>query len=153
MSTLLERLDAEVKGTVESIGGFGPLEMAFLKMMYPIIVRKLAADEDKAIVGIKELCQSMARIGDFTLQQLVGNDDLVAEVKARGLWPAPPPPPAPTYPIDYVVKVGDDMVKIAAAHRIHLSSLEADNPRAGHPPGDFSLLWSGDVLKIRAPEF
>jgi hypothetical protein len=156
MSTMLERLDAEVKATVDTIGGFGPIEMGAIKVFYPFIIRRLAADEPKAIDAFKELVRSLARVGDFTLPSLIVDADLVAEAKTRGLWPpddVEDEPQGPSYPLDYAVKAGDTMTAIAAAFRVHLATLEAANPGAGHPAGNFGMLYIGDHLKIPAPEF
>jgi LysM repeat protein len=50
----------------------------------------------------------------------------------------------------YSVKQGDSMASIAAAHHLTLAQLEALNPSAGHPAGNFANIWPGDVLRIEA---
>ena len=69
-------------------------------------------------------------------------------------WPAagglPEPAPAPGTPGTYTVVEGDTLSGIAAAHDVTLAQLEAANPQAGHPPGDFSVIWPGDVVHIPA---
>lgn len=46
----------------------------------------------------------------------------------------------------YVVLSGDTMSGIAAKLGITLAQLEKQNPQAGHPAGNFSLILPGDVL-------
>lgn len=66
--------------------------------------------------------------------------------------PSPEPPPAPEPPApttsEYIVVKGDNEWAIAQAHHMTLAQLEALNPESGHPPGDFSMIWPGDVLRV-----
>ncbi len=66
--------------------------------------------------------------------------------------PSPEPPPAPEPPTpttsEYVAVKGDNEWAIAQAHHMTLAQLEALNPESGHPPGDFSMIWPGDVLRV-----
>lgn len=48
----------------------------------------------------------------------------------------------------YVVKSGDTMSAIARKFGLTLAQLEALNPQAGHPAGNFSLILPGDVLNV-----
>ena len=48
----------------------------------------------------------------------------------------------------YVVQSGDTMSGIAAKFGLTLAQLEALNPQAGHPAGNFSLILPGDVLSV-----
>lgn len=65
--------------------------------------------------------------------------------------PPPPPPVPPPSPLGaYVVRAGDTMSAIAAAHHVSLLTLEAANPRAGHPPGNFNLIDPGDLIFLPA---
>ena len=48
----------------------------------------------------------------------------------------------------YTVKQGDSMSTIAEAKGLTLSQLEAMNPQAGHPAGNFGVIWPGDVLHL-----
>lgn len=66
-----------------------------------------------------------------------------------------PTPAAPLTPVSaspsagrYTVKPGDSMSAIAAVHHLTLAQLEALNPHAGHPMGNFANLWPGDVLRV-----
>jgi LysM repeat protein len=63
--------------------------------------------------------------------------------------PAPPVPPEPPE-ATYTVQKGDTLWSIAQAHGMTLAEIEALNPQAGHPPGDFSMIWPGDTLKVAA---
>jgi LysM repeat protein len=64
--------------------------------------------------------------------------------------PQPPPVPGPIAPgaDTYVVQAGDDMSTIAQKHSLTLSQIESLNPQAGHPSGNFNVLWPGDVLNV-----
>jgi LysM repeat protein len=64
--------------------------------------------------------------------------------------PAPPlsPPNGPAAAGTYAVKQGDSMSSVAALHHLTLAQLEALNPHAGHPAGNFANIWPGDVLKV-----
>jgi LysM repeat protein len=62
--------------------------------------------------------------------------------------PAPNPAPAPEAGDKYTVKSGDNMSVIAAAHNLSLSQLEQMNPQAGHPAGNFGVIWPGDELQV-----
>lgn len=48
----------------------------------------------------------------------------------------------------YTVVSGDNMWDIARKHGMTLQQLEAMNPHAGHPGGNFSMIWPGDKLAI-----
>jgi len=64
--------------------------------------------------------------------------------------PEPPPVTVPTAPgaNTCVVQPGDDMSTIARKHGLTLSQIESLNPLAGHPAGNFTVLWAGDVLNV-----
>lgn len=65
--------------------------------------------------------------------------------------PAPAFTPAPTSTPSsqtYEVKSGESMSSIAAAHGISLGTLEGLNPHAGHPAGNFGVIWPGDKLTV-----
>ena len=64
-----------------------------------------------------------------------------------GAEPAPPPVPSQSGNV-YVAVEGDNMSVIAERHGVTLQQLEAANPNAGHPPGDFSLIYAGDRFTI-----
>lgn len=60
----------------------------------------------------------------------------------------PPKPPVAPAQDTYVVQAGDNMWTIAEKHGLSLSQLESLNPQAGHPAGNYNVLWSGDVLRV-----
>lgn len=64
--------------------------------------------------------------------------------------PAPDLNPTPAQPSgdSYAVKSGDNMSTIAATHGLSLTQLEQMNPHAGHPAGNFGVIWPGDELTI-----
>ena len=65
--------------------------------------------------------------------------------------PAPTPAePVPTAPANgtVVVQRGQNMSVIAQQHGTTLATLEALNPHAGHPGGNFNNIWPGDVLQL-----
>jgi LysM repeat protein len=62
--------------------------------------------------------------------------------------PRPPAPPRPSGTGVYLVRRGDTLSAIAAAHGISLAELERLNPRAGHPPGHFDLILPGDRIVV-----
>ena len=65
--------------------------------------------------------------------------------KISASQPAPAPEPESN---QYVVKEGDSLSSIASAHNMSLGQLEALNPNAGHPSGDFNVIWPGDSLTV-----
>lgn len=84
-----------------------------------------------------------------------GYDQSVVRDYWPGVDPAPPPPhpkpkpdpePKPPKPV-HVVRPGDTMTSIAAGWHVSLAELEKANPHAGHPPGDFDVIWPGDVIR------
>lgn len=77
-------------------------------------------------------------------------NSLFAEV-APGHQPvAQPVAPAPVAPAHgtVVVQSGQNMSVIAQQHGVTLATLEALNPHAGHPAGNFNDVWPGDVLNV-----
>jgi LysM repeat protein len=64
--------------------------------------------------------------------------------------PEPPPVTGPVAPgaDTYVVQPGDTMSTIAQRYGLTLSQIESLNPQAGHPEGNFSTVWAGDVLNV-----
>jgi LysM repeat protein len=70
---------------------------------------------------------------------------------------APVTPPAPVAPAHgtYIVQKGDTLSGIASKLGETLATLEQLNPHAGHPAGNFNVIWPGDVLVVAgspAPE-
>lgn len=64
--------------------------------------------------------------------------------------PAPAQPvPAPTGNV-YTVSAGQNMSVIANLVGLTLGQLEAMNPQAGHPAGNFNVIWPGDQLHVGA---
>lgn len=63
---------------------------------------------------------------------------------------APVTPPEPVAPAHgtVVVQPGQSMSGIASDQGITLNQLEALNPQAGHPAGNFGDIWPGDVLTV-----
>lgn len=71
--------------------------------------------------------------------------------REQGAAPAPQPiSPAPVAPAQgtAVVQAGQNMSIIAQQHGESLATLEALNPHAGHPAGNFNDIWPGDVLYV-----
>jgi LysM repeat protein len=62
--------------------------------------------------------------------------------------PVNQPVPAPTAVNKYVVQVGQNLSLIAQKLGFTLGQMETANPNAGHPAGNFNVLWPGDVLNI-----
>lgn len=69
-----------------------------------------------------------------------------------------PPPVEPVTPVPQapaqgtvVVQAGQNMSVIAQQHGLTLGQLEASNPHAGHPAGNFNVIWPGDVLTLGTP--
>jgi LysM repeat protein len=48
----------------------------------------------------------------------------------------------------YKVVPGDTLSAIAASNGLGLAEIETMNPSAGHPAGNFSILWPGDQVRI-----
>lgn len=51
----------------------------------------------------------------------------------------------------YTAVKNDSMWKIANAHGLTLNQLEILNPHAGHPAGNFALIWVGDKFVLTPP--
>ena len=69
------------------------------------------------------------------------------------IWPgdtlhvgAVAPPSAPTNV--YIVQSGDTLSGIASRHGVSLGELEKLNPEAGHPAGNFNVIWPGDRITV-----
>lgn len=52
----------------------------------------------------------------------------------------------------HTVVSGENMSVIAQDAGMSLQQLEAMNPHAGHPVGNFGVIWPGDVLQVAATE-
>lgn len=71
-------------------------------------------------------------------------------------WPgvdvAPPkhPKPKPRPRKIYTVRRGDTLSAIARRWHITVAELEAANPHAGHPAGNFDVIWPGDHIVLPA---
>lgn len=48
----------------------------------------------------------------------------------------------------YVVVPNDNLSSIAARHNLSLAQIEALNPSAGHPAGNFNNIWPGDHVRV-----
>lgn len=65
-----------------------------------------------------------------------------------------PPVPVSSTPVAapagniYVVKSGQNMSVIANLVGLTLSQLESLNPQAGHPAGNYNVIWPGDQLHV-----
>lgn len=75
---------------------------------------------------------------------------LVQRSQGANATPAPAAPnPAPSGN-KYVVKAGQNMSVIAQLVGLSLGQLESLNPGAGHPAGNFNVIWPGDTLNVGA---
>jgi hypothetical protein len=59
----------------------------------------------------------------------------------KALWDSAAPPPAV-----HIVVPGDTLFSIARAWAVSLQAVEAANPHAGHPPGNFDRIYPGDRI-------
>jgi LysM domain len=68
----------------------------------------------------------------------------------KALWGGSTPPPdtsfGPTAKQVHIVAPGDTLVSIARAWGTSLQAVEAANPNAGHPPGNFDRILPGDRI-------
>ena len=68
----------------------------------------------------------------------------------KTLWgdSAPPPTPSasPTTKQVHIVVPGDTLFSIAKIWGVPLQAVEAANPNAGHPPGNFNNIHPGDRI-------
>lgn len=92
---------------------------------------------------------------DAEAQSVVGIMNLLNSHITGAPAPAPTQPPQgpPINPVGtssnhYVVQRNDNLSNIAAQHGVSLAQLEAWNPGAGHPAGNFNVIWPGDVLNL-----
>jgi len=69
--------------------------------------------------------------------------DMMRVWEQGGTVPTPPPP------VVHVVESGETMSSIAHRFGLTLAQLETLNPRAGHPAGNFDLIWPGDRLVVK----
>lgn len=61
----------------------------------------------------------------------------------------PPPAPAPDQPrYDYIRPGGDSMSACASRNGISLNRIIELNPNAGHPAGNYDVVWPGDKLRV-----
>ncbi len=60
---------------------------------------------------------------------------------------APAPAPSPER-YDYVRSGGDSMSGVASRNGISLNQIIALNPSAGHPAGNYNVVWPGDKLRV-----
>ena len=63
-----------------------------------------------------------------------------------GATPAPRPSPGPNDRPIHIVVPGDTLSAIARAWGVSLQAVEAANPNAGHPPGNFDQIRPGDRI-------
>lgn len=71
--------------------------------------------------------------------------------QALGNTPAAPvSPAAPSAPSSntHVVQKGENLSIIASRSGLTLGQLEALNPHAGHPAGNYNTIWPGDVIVV-----
>lgn len=58
------------------------------------------------------------------------------------------PAPAPSGPRYDYVKPGGSMSAVASANGISLARIKELNPNAGHPAGNYDVVWPGDKLRV-----
>jgi hypothetical protein len=67
----------------------------------------------------------------------------------KTLWdstPSPKPSPIPVTKQVHIVAPGDTLFAIAQVWGVCLQAVEAANPNAGHPPGNFGNIHPGDQI-------
>ena len=62
--------------------------------------------------------------------------------------PEPAPQPAEEQRFDFIT-AGDNLSAMAARNGIGLADIEAMNPQAGHPAGNFNNVWPGDRIRVK----
>ena len=55
--------------------------------------------------------------------------------------------PVTPKPVTHKVEPGDTLYDIAKAWGVTLTALEHANPKAGHPAGNFDILYAGDLIR------
>jgi LysM repeat protein len=81
------------------------------------------------------------------------HDAAAIEIR-KALWGEPSPPSPPTPPLRppspakpvHIVVPGDTLFDIAQSWGVSLQAVEAANPGAGHPPGNFDNIHPGDRI-------
>jgi len=58
-------------------------------------------------------------------------------------------PPATNSPVYHTVVSGDNLSAIAEANGESLATIEAMNPNAGHPAGNYGNIWPGDQVRVK----
>ncbi len=67
------------------------------------------------------------------------------QIRLVGVAPDGAPSITPRF---YQVVPGDTLSAIAARNGLGLGEIETMNPSAGHPAGNFSILWPGDQVRV-----
>jgi LysM repeat protein len=62
---------------------------------------------------------------------------------------APPAAPSPNSPVYVTVQAGQSLSVIAEDNNESLQAIEQLNPHAGHPAGNFDIIWPGDKIRIK----
>lgn len=55
--------------------------------------------------------------------------------------------PVKPVPAETIVRKGDSLFSIAEAWGVTLTAVEKANPKAGHPAGNFNVVWAGDAIR------
>lgn len=59
------------------------------------------------------------------------------------------PAPVASNPVYHTVVSGENLSTIAQANGESLATLESMNPTAGHPAGNYGLIWPGDQVRVK----
>lgn len=70
-----------------------------------------------------------------------------SHMEQTGTTTPPPKPPTPApKPVTHIVQKGETLFDIADMWNVTLRQVEAANPHAGHPAGNFDIIYAGDVI-------
>ena len=118
------------------------------------VAKKVAAASKAAIWQNGNRWYGSQADEDVILRTPVGS-----HLEALGGKPAPVPPAKPTPPSKpatpaagtsvHIVTQGETLSGIADAAKMSVGQLEALNPHAGHPAGNFDNIWPGDRLTVK----
>ena len=140
----------QVGGAVNSTGNWGTTA----ELMDPVVSTKKFLD---ALLGLDWMpmtnwaaAQTVQNSAFADGSNYRSNDALAIEIR-KSLWDGVAPGVTEVHPPKaiHIVAPGDTLFAIAQAWGVSLQSVEAANPQAGHPAGNFNIILPGD--RIRHP--
>lgn len=110
-----------------------------------------AGQNMSVIAGIVGLTLGQLEAMNPTVGHPAGNFNVIWPGDQLHIGAATPPaaPVAPNGPAYVYVSAGQNLSNIATQHGESLATIEELNPSAGHPAGNFDIIWPGDKIRVR----